>query len=196
MEYREDRAYYDRRLRESGGSVKSCVMSLAGIIILIILCLLTSCKTSKGLEREQEQNRDSPRVEVRYEKVIIRDTAYIEIPAQTAERTTQDSTSHLENDFATSDARINADGTLYHDLRTKPQKKPVEVEKEVERKDSIIYRDRDHYYENTVEKEVEVNRLTWWQKTQIYGLWALLLLYIITHPKKLFSTIVRVFRIK
>lgn len=97
---------------------------------------------------------------------------------------TADSTSHLENDYATSDARINPDGTLYHDLKTKPQKKPVKFEKPVERKDSTIYKTK-----TVTETEiVKVPRdLTWWQKTQIYGFWVILFILVIVYRKKILS---------
>ena len=99
---------------------------------------------------------------------------------------TADSTSHLENDYATSDARINPDGTLYHNLKTKPQKKPVEFEKPVERKDSVIYKTK------TVTKtkiEKVPRDLTWWQKTQIYGFWVILFILVIIYRKKILSLV-------
>ena len=103
---------------------------------------------------------------------------------RTAERTTQDSTSHLENDYALSDARINPDGSLYHDLKTKPQEKPVPIEKPVERKDSIIYRTQ--YIDREVTVEVE-RELSWWEKTQIYGFWGLVVILLIVYRKKIFA---------
>lgn len=124
------------------------------------------------------------RVETRIE--YVPDTVFIEIPAQTSERETADSTSHLENDYATSDARINPDGTLYHNLKTKPQKKPVEFEKPVERKDSVIYKTK------TVTKtkiEKVPRDLTWWQKTQIYGFWVILFILVIVYRKKILSLV-------
>lgn len=54
-------------------------------------------------------------------------TVFIEIPAQSAYRETPDSISHLETDYATSDAWVNPDGTLGHTLENKPQAKPVDV---------------------------------------------------------------------
>ena len=54
-------------------------------------------------------------------------TVYVEIPAQTVERVVNDTTSHVETDFAESDAWISADGTLGHSIRNKPHKIPAEV---------------------------------------------------------------------
>lgn len=94
----------------------------------------------------------------------------MDIPAQTAERTTRDSVSHLENDYAVSDARINPDGSLFHNLRTKPQKKPVETDKKIERRDSVVYKDR---YLKVKEKVSVPRDLTKFQKFEIFGFWFL-----------------------
>lgn len=176
--------------RQSLISNGGCGSTFMYMVMLFVVLILTGCKTQKIIE--QEQTRDSIATEIKIVKEIIRDTAYIEIPAQTAERTTADSVSHLENDYALSDARINADGTLFHSLETKPQKKPVEVEKKIERKDSIVYRDRDHVV--TVTETVAVEKeLSWWQKTQMYGFWAALAVAAFAYRKKLFSLIIRLF---
>lgn len=132
-----------------------------GIVACAIISLIFGCRSVERLPAETVKT-DSVRVETRYVKYTEKDTVYLEIPAQTAERTTEDSTSHLENDYAVSDARINADGTLYHDLRTKPQKKPVPTEKQVERKDSIVYRNKEVEVPVYIEKD-----LGWWEKVCI-----------------------------
>lgn len=149
--------------------------------------LVGGCSPGKHLAKTQKQ-QDSTRVEVRKEIVYVPDTVYLEIPAQTAERTTRDSTSHLENDYATSDARINTDGTLYHDLRTKPQEKEIPVEVPKERKDSIIYRNIE------VEEIVPVKReLTKWQKTQMRGFWVVLVVLVVYVFRKPFLALIRRF---
>ena len=150
-------------------------------LLLLIALLLTACGTPKKLTTTQQ---DSTRIEIRETVIYVPDTVFVEIPAQTAERTTQDSTSHLENDYALSDARINPDGSLYHDLKTKPQEKPVPIEKPVERKDSIIYRTQ--YIDREVTVEVE-RELSWWEKTQIYGFWGLVIILFIVYRKKIFA---------
>lgn len=163
---------------------------LWGLLACALIALLGSCAATRKATRETLAT-DSVRVEVRTETVYVPDTVYIEIPAQAAERTTADSTSHLENDYAVSDARINTDGTLYHDLRTKPQEKAVEILKPVERNDSIVYRYRDRTVTETVEVERE---LSWWQRTQIYGFRALLALAVAVLAWKQRSAIAAVFR--
>lgn len=160
-------------------------------LIALIAIFLTMQSCSKELYPPSiVETRDSVRVET---KVIIKtekDTVYIEVPAQSAERTTQDSTSHLETDFATSDARIEQDGSLFHDLKNKPQKRPAETDKQIIVRDSIIYRDK------IVEVPVPVEReLTWWEHTSIkwfpYSLVALLAALVIIFRKPLFALIRR-----
>lgn len=124
-----------------------------------------------------QQLRDSVRTEVRTETVYVKDTAYIEIPQQTAESIVPDTLkSSLENDFATSDAWVTPDGMLHHTLETKPQEMPFEYDKQVERKDSTTHKTGTNTIVETkyVEKE-----LTWWQQTEIYGFRVLAALLVI-----------------
>ena len=93
-------------------------------LLLLLTFIIGGCASSRRLsESVHQQDSVGIRVETRIE--YVPDTVFIEIPAQTSERETADNTSHLENDYATSDARINPDGTLYHNFKTKPQKNPV-----------------------------------------------------------------------
>lgn len=143
-------------------------MRIQFLITLIIAFLLCSCGAGKQLPVQTEQ-KDSVRVEVREVTKYIRDTAFIPIPAQSAENTTRDTSSHLETDYAESDARINPDGSLYHSLRNKEQEKPVPVDVPQTQKDSTVYKDR-YVYE-----KVKVPRdLTTWQKWQMRSFWILL----------------------
>lgn len=100
------------------------------IHLLMAALLLCGCAASRHVsDSVTSEQRDTARVET--VTIYVPDTVFVEIPAQTAERETRDSVSQLENDYAASEARINPDGSLYHDLRTKPQKKPVEFQKPV-----------------------------------------------------------------
>lgn len=136
----------------------------------------------------QFERQDSTRVEIREKTVYVHDTVYFEVPIQTAERTTRDTSSHLENDYAESEARINQDGTLYHDLKTKPGKKTVPVDVPQIQKDSIVYKDR-------IVKEIEqVPRdLSPWQKWQIRSSWILLSGLVIFILRKPLLAIIRRF---
>ena len=138
------------------------------IYSIIAFLLLTSCGAGKHLPTQTEQ-RDSVRVEVRKETKYIKDTVFLTVPAQSAENTTRDTSSHLETDYAESDARIAPDGTLHHTLRNKEQEKPVPVDVPQTQKDSIVYQDR--YITETVEVPRE---LTAWQKWQMRSFWILL----------------------
>ena len=155
------------------------------IFILAAALLLGSCCPCRHLTNTTNR-QDSARIEVRTNTIYVPDTVLIEIPAQTAERTTADSTSHLENDYATSDAKINTDGTLYHNLNTKPQTKPVPTDKKIERRDSIVYQAK--YIDREITVEVERN-LSWWEKTQIYGFWAVIAIMVVTYRKRILSLI-------
>lgn len=145
------------------------------VIFLMVIFTLISCRSSKSLiTQTQEYKGDSVRVEYRERTVFVPDTVFLEIPAQTAERTTRDSLSHLENEYATSDARINPDGSLFHDLRTKPQKKAIETDKKIEKRDNVVYR----YRYLKVKEKVSVPRdLTKFQKCEIFGFWFLLAIF-------------------
>ena len=169
-------------------------MYVLSAVLVSMLFIVSGCCTQRRVVEQNTtviQQKDSSNTEVRVEKVIeyLTDTVYIKIPAQMAERTTQDSTSHLENDYATSDARINQDGTLYHDLKTKPQEIPAEFQKPIERNESIRtkYKTKTEYITLIDKKEVE-KELTWWQHTCIKWFpWCLILLiitigYILRNP--------------
>ena len=169
-------------------------MYMLSAVLVSMLFIVSGCCTQRRVVEQNTtviQQKDSANVEVRVEKEIVyqTDTLYINIPPQTSERTTQDSTSHLENGYATSDARINQDGTLYHDLKTKPQKIASEFQKPVERNDSIRteYKTKTEYITLIDKKEVE-KELTWWQNTCIKWFpWCLILLiiaigYILRNP--------------
>jgi hypothetical protein len=151
-------------------------------ILLAAVSLMWGCCPCRNLTTETDR-QDSTRVEVRTQTILVPDTVFLEIPAQTAERTTRDSVSHLENEYATSDARINPDGSLFHDLRTKPQKKAIETEKKIEKRDSVVYRNR---YLKVKEKVSVPRDLTKFQKCEIFGFWFLLAIFaLVVYLKRL-----------
>lgn len=110
------------------------------IIFAVALLLFSSCRSRQQLVVVEA--RDSVRVEERVREVKVTDTLFLEAPHQAAERTTADSTSHLENDYAVSEARIMADGTLFHSLETKPRTDTLAREVGVQVRDSIVYREK------------------------------------------------------
>ncbi len=160
-------------------------MEVRVIITIILSALLATACGASRIVSGQDTRRDSVRVEYRTERIERIDTVFVELP-QSAERTvTRDTLSRLENDLAVSEAAIDTEGYLHHSLETKRRKVPVPVTATAERRDSIIYRDREVY----VEKPVEVVRpLSRFVKGQIIGFWALLAavaLFIILKIKKL-----------
>lgn len=135
------------------------------IIAIAVAFLLTACDSTKKTTQPEiptvpMQNSTETKT-IHIEKI---DTVFIEIPAQSAEKTTTEGYSHLETDYAESDAQINADGTLHHTLKNKPQPKPVPVRGTA---DTV-------YVDKAIEKPVpvyvpkEVEReLTAWEKTRL-----------------------------
>lgn len=138
-----------------------CLTILASVLFLLCSCA-TQHKTAVPL-----LSNDSTRVEVRYKFIERIDTVFVTLPQQTVERTTKDTISTLENDYAKSTAKILPDGLLYHDLETKQQPVPVPVKSTSEERDSVMVREVEIPVPYPV--EVEVNHLTWLQQTQIYG---------------------------
>lgn len=154
-------------------------------LFAVLAIFATACRTTRPptvpmIEPVVIHNNDSVRIETKTETVIVHDTVTVEIPAQTAERTTPDSVSHLENDFAVSDARINPDGTLFHSLDTKPGKIDVPVDVPVEKTETTAERIREIEKPVPTPVPVEVERkLTWWESTCIkFAPWSFGLLII------------------
>lgn len=151
------------------------------VFIAIVMLLFSSCRT--GRQVVVVEGKDSIRIEERIREIKVTGTLFVAVPPQSTERTTADNTSHLENDYAVSDARIMADGSLYHSLETKARTDTLTGEVSVQAKDSIIYR----YKLDTKVVPVEKG-LSDWQKIQIRGFWIFLILtsgYIIIRKRVL-----------
>lgn len=72
----------------------------------------------------------SERTEVRttYRERIVHDTMTVSLPPAIEDRTvTTESHSHLENEWASSDASVDSLGRLHHSLSTRPHKVPIPV---------------------------------------------------------------------
>ena len=123
---------------------------------LLFLALASACSTVRPLP-----TTDSTKVEVRTETVIEKDTVFVELPRVVERVVGLDTTSHLENEFALSNARISG-GVLKHSLETKPVKMPAVVDKQIVYRDSVVFRDR----VQTVTVEVE-KKLTGWQQAKL-----------------------------
>ena len=142
---------------------------------LLPLLLLVSCATPRVVTRENVR--------------VIEHTEYIPIeielppvPEIKEHIFTRDTSSHLENEYAVSDAIIHRDGTLEHSLSTKPQKRTETVKVPMIQRDSIVYQTE------VVEKFVE-KKLNWWQKFRQDGFFVLCLLLLWAYRKKIIALI-------
>lgn len=136
------------------------------LVITIFLCallLLVGCKSPKEIVSEVTVIETNDSIH------FVHDTLYFDVPVQTSQIVTKDSTSVLENDWAISQVAINKDGTLSHKLESKQQIVPVPFEKPVETKTQVIYRNREVKVPVHVEKE-----LTKWEKFRLSAFWWLL----------------------
>ena len=147
------------------------VSFLSGLVSFVLLSVLvTSCGSSRHAVSSIETH-DSTKVEVRTELIETIDTVYVELPKQSEKVAVKDTSSHLENDLAVSDASIDALGYLHHSLKTKPRGRlPVPSKNTKERRDSIVYRDKYVYIEKPVYVEAELNA---WQRFRLRGFWVL-----------------------
>lgn len=126
-------------------------------VVFIALLLLASC-CPKHYPPVVEI-RDSIRVEIR--ERLVHDTVKVEVPKIVEKVITRDTVSHLENEWALSDAAL-VDGFLSHSLETKGRTVYVPIQVPVH--DTVIV-------EKSAEKEVievEVEKpLSWWQRLKI-----------------------------
>lgn len=149
-----------------GGGFITVGFLILFVFLMLILCAGCGRKVVEPTIVEREHIVTNTRTE------FVTDTVFVDIPAQTAQVVVLDSVSVLENDYATTTARINPNGTLSHTLATKPQSVPVEHPAQVIYKDSLVY----------MNKEVQVSipvatPLTKWQRTAITWFpWAVMLL--------------------
>lgn len=160
-------------------------------IIVFLASSLTACCSHKSAVRENSEfMKDSVRIEYREVTTLVTDTVYLEVPLLSSDRVTTDSTSHLENEYAVSDASIDRNGLLHHALSTKPQKKPVVTQSQVTEKETSQTKDSDR-----VRTEVKYIKrdLLWYEKAQIWGFRGLLLLVVITYTIKRLATHIRQF---
>ena len=112
--------------------------------------LIQSSRTdSVGIDRKVDI-----RTRIEYVPIIVH------IPDQRASAIIEPSdTSHLETDYAVSDAFIRPDGKLY--LRNKPQEKPINIPVEVT--DTTTTQTIDRQERERIEIPVPMP-LTWWQR--------------------------------
>lgn len=143
------------------------------LLALTLQATLASCGICKP--KPVIEYRDSVRVE--YRDRIVHDTATFEIPVIVEKNVTRDTSSHLENPYAKSDAVIS-DGFLWHSLESIPQ--TIEAPVEVHVTDTLIIEKE----AQVIKKEVEM-KLSWWQEFRIDAFWWLVLALILTNIKSI-----------
>lgn len=140
--------------------------------LLLAVLLSAGCGAlSKATRAESRESRDSVRVEIHTVHLETVDTVYVTLPPERITETTLDTLSVLETTVARSEASVSG-GHLSHTLETRYEAPlPVQVKTIVERRDSVIYRDREVAVEKVMTVPREKSR---WEKIQTKGFWALL----------------------
>ena len=113
----------------------SVATTVAIFLFIATVMLFSSCRT--GRQVVVVEGKDSIRIEERVREIKVTDTLFVEVPMQKESTTVRDSMSHLENDYAISDACINPDGSLYHSLETKPRTDTLTQELYVQVRDRL-----------------------------------------------------------
>lgn len=130
--------------------------------LLSAACGLAGCSTSRIMLRSNRA--DSVRID---RQVAIRTRiehipVIVHVPDQRASAVIEPSdTSHLETEYAASDAFIRSDGKLYHNLRNKPQQKSQNISLQVTDTSTMQTIDRQEH--ERIEVPVSMP-LTVWQR--------------------------------
>lgn len=166
------------------------------LLILAILASFSSCCHVKDMGGSSHQQSDSTRIEIRWREVKIHDTIPFYIPVERHSSVGEDS-SHLETDFAISDAFTDSTGKLHHTLENKDRKIDIPVS------GSALVSDTNHYESHAKVDSlfipqpypVEVEKpLTGWQKFQICGFWWLavgLIGFILWRTRKMWGKFIK-----
>lgn len=139
------------------------------ILIFLSMFLIACCPARLAVTRQS----DSVTTKVIERVEVVTDTVEVEIPYISESVATRDTMSHLENEYAASDAMLSG-GILYHSLQTRPQIRKVEFKRPVLHRDSLII--RNSYREVTVEVDKPD---TWFEKTQKVGFWGMISIVLI-----------------
>lgn len=159
-----DSAHDALLFNELGLGCLGTILGLAvGAVVILLALLLAGCSPVRTVAVPV---RDSTATAVRTRTIVVTDTQFVTLPPQTVYRVTPDTTSHIETDYAASDAAIRG-GLLHHTLVTRPMPVPVPVQHRETVRDSIVYREREVPVPVPVVVEVE-KPLTAWQQAQLW----------------------------
>lgn len=117
------------RIQEKADEVMNAKI-ICLLVSVLTLCMSAGCRSKKDIAPDIPLVvTDSNSVRTEYVETLRIDTVtvYVEVPAETAREVVSDSISHLETNYASSDAWINPDGTLGHSIANKKQSIPVDV---------------------------------------------------------------------
>ena len=157
------------------------------LAVLGALWLLAGCGLCGKVAGTNESRSETIKIIEHSEFIPVITT--IDIHDLQAERETRDTSSHLENKYAESDACIRRDGTLYHNLRTKPQTITQRQEVKIEYRDSIVTQ---HDYKETI-REIKVEKeLTEWQKFRLKGFWVMLAIAAFAYRRQIIAFIKKI----
>lgn len=149
--------------------------------VIAFLCLVSSCGLTHHTPTTVIEYRDTTIIRER----LVHDTVKVSVPEIIERNVTTDTTSHLENDWAKSDASVRA-GLLFHSLETKPH--TIEVPVLIPVHDTIRIEKEAHTEIQTVKVE---KPLSFWQRLKIGAFWWLLgavaILLLWTFRKTLFK---------
>jgi hypothetical protein len=143
---------------------------------VLLLLLLAGCGNTKPVVTQD--------VRIVERTELVPHIVFTTIPDISQTVVTLDTVSHLENDFAVSDAVIDRRGQLTHTLATKPQERPQMVEIPVVYRDSIVT------LTQTVEVEVPAE-LNLWQRVRINSWWVLAVLVLLAYGKLIIKLILK-----
>ena len=142
---------------------------------LFIMSTVPSCCVCKKCPPQ----KDSVRIE--YRDRIIHDTTTFTVEKEIEKIVTRDTSSHLENSWAKSDALVS-EGFLHHSLESVPQ--IIKVPYEVVVTDTLII-------EKLTEPQYIEKPLTWWQRFRQDAFWwltgGIILLLLWTFRKLIFK---------
>lgn len=131
---------------------------MKAINVILVSFLVSSCSP---------RIVETIRTEIQYRERLVPVTASINIPYFVERNVTKDTTSHLENPYAKSDAIVSG-GLLHHSLESIPQ--VIETTVLVPVTDTL-------WKESEIRPEIkEVEReFTWWEKVRLRAFWWLVI---------------------
>ena len=141
------------------GGIMVAIAYVIGAIVVFLA--LTGC-SPKIVEKIVTETKTE------YRDRVIHDTTTFTIEKEVERVVTRDTSSHLENSYAKSDAIVSG-GFLSHTLESIPQE--IKVPYEVTVHDTVTV---EKQAEIRTEKEYVEKPLSWWQETRMGAFWWLL----------------------